>query len=141
MVVVIYGAACRHDGVFAIGYIYWMRFVLVLLFLSCAGSARAQLSEEDLKRQLAYTGLLLADWAQTRYIATHPADYHETNPLLGKHPSLARTNNYFAASLAVNWGAVYAMPADWRPAWQYSFIAMEAFFVLRNRSLGIGFEF
>jgi hypothetical protein len=46
--------------------------------------------------EAAYLALHVADWGQTRNIAKHPDTWHETNPILGKHPSTSDVDRYFA---------------------------------------------
>ena len=112
------------------------------MMMFVAGCARAgdPWTQADWNRQFAYTVLDLADWAQTRYIATRP-QFHETNRFLGEHPSLGKVNNYFAATLAAHWLITDLLPSRYRPVWQYGTITFEAYFVLHNRSLGVGFKF
>lgn len=43
-----------------------------------------------------YLALHVADWGQTRNIAKNSGKWHETNPILGKHPSTADVDRYFA---------------------------------------------
>ena len=115
-------------------------FVLLMLVAGCARAAD-DWSRTDWNRQLAYTALHIADWTQTRYIATHPEQYHELNPLLGTHPTLGYVNNYFALGLIGHWAITYMLPAHYRPIWQYGSIAVEGYFVLHNRSIGISMKF
>lgn len=99
-------------------------------------------------------GLLIADWAQTRWIAkncgpseiyttgqTAQASCVETNSLLGKYPSVGETNNYFAFAILGHAAISYLLPRAWREGWQYVWIGVEANQVNRNRSLGIKLEF
>lgn len=46
--------------------------------------------------EAAYLALHVADWGQTRNIAKHPDQGHEVNKILGKHPSVADVDKYFA---------------------------------------------
>ena len=43
-----------------------------------------------------YLALHVADWGQTRNIAKHPEQFHEVNKILGRHPSTAEVDKYFA---------------------------------------------
>lgn len=83
----------------------------------------------------AITGLA-ADWAQTRYIATEHG-YHETNPLLGSHPSVGRVNTYFAGSIAGTVGLALWMPRKPRTLFLGSMVALEIGLVIHNHSIGI----
>jgi hypothetical protein len=116
-----------------------MRVAVLLLALS--GFAHADdWTRTDTARQAAYTVLHLADWAQTRYIATH-ANFSETNVMLEERPSLGRVNNYFAATLIGHYAISAMLPAKYRPTWQYGTITIEAYCVLHNRAIGIGMQF
>ena len=98
------------------------------------------------------TGLLIADWGQTLYVVRHPCGpyaactgaYQESGPaklMIGGRPSVGKVNNYFAASISLNAATAILLRQNWRPAFQYGSIAFEAIFVLRNRSVRIGFSF
>ena len=88
---------------------------------------------------IAVTGLA-ADWAQTRYIATSRG-YHETNPLLGSHPSVGRVNAYFATSIATTVGLALWMPKTPRLLFLGNMAALEMAVIMRNHSIGIQARF
>ena len=80
---------------------------------------------------------LVLDWGQTRHIATHPDLYHETNVLLGEHPSVGRVNTYFMGAitgtlLLANW-----LPAGGRKTFLGTLTAVELIAVGKNNALGI----
>lgn len=112
-----------------------------LSLVGCASLPGEPLSRADWARQGVYTGVLMADWAQTRYIAKHLDEWHEMNPALGRAPSIGRVNIYFGATVLVNAAITRALPAKYRPVWQYSSIGFEAFVVGRNAYIGIGMQF
>ncbi len=55
------------------------------------------------------TGVLLLDWGETLNIARNPERLSEINPILGKHPSLAKVNWYFGTSVVVHGVASYLL--------------------------------
>jgi hypothetical protein len=110
-------------------------------FLCSTASAIEPFSKDDFARQAAYTVVTVADWAQTRYIARHLDQFYETNPLLGREPSIGRVNNFFCASLALNAAVALALPARYRPVWQYGSIVYEFYLVRGNARIGIGMTF
>lgn len=55
--------------------------------------------------------LLALDWKQTLRIAKLPEPYHETNWVLGRHPSDRRIGIYFSS-----WIAATILVAIWFPA-------------------------
>ena len=95
----------------------------------------------DWARQGAITALMVADYAQTVDIYRRPTEYHEVNVMVRQHWSESGIRNYFVASIAVNAAVTRALPADWRPAWQYGYLAFEALTVLHNRRVGLHFQF
>lgn len=128
-----------------------MRLALLLLIFA-AGTAHAgdDWTREDTYRQAALTALLIADWAQTRYIAKHPDQCNNKGCLeedggarlwIGRHPTIGKVNNYFASSILANVAISYALPREWRHVWQYAHIVYEAGTVGRNRSIGIKLAF
>lgn len=50
----------------------------------------------------ASSALIAVDWLQTLDIARQPWRFTETNPLLGKHPSVGRVNTMIGLGLAAN---------------------------------------
>ncbi|MDA8141089.1 MAG: hypothetical protein M0036_20790 [Desulfobacteraceae bacterium] len=101
--------------------------------------------------QAAYTSLHLADWSQTRYIAKHPEQFHETCPALGAHPSTKSVDLWFGATLAGHYLLADLLPnkASWpvfgevnpRKIFQCVTIGIEAGCVANNYSIGVGFDF
>lgn len=85
---------------------------------------------------------IISDWGQTRYIADHPNIYwEETNPFLGRHPSMGKVNAWFVGSLAVNNGIMVALPKKYRPWYAGVVTAYEARLVVRNNSIGVKVDF
>lgn len=114
---------------------------LALILLLFSTTAHAEWSEKDTQRQLIFTGLAALDWGQTRYIAKHPDEYYERNPLLGAHPTTGRVDGYFTSSILLHWGISAMLPDKWRKYWQYTGIAVETGAVANNYSLGIRLDF
>jgi hypothetical protein len=113
----------------------------------------------DWQLQTALIILQIADWGQTRDIATNTfngagwndetkefyyfTNYrkHETNPILGNHPSIGEVNCYFVAYIIATTVGTYIIPQKYRPYWQCFFILDELYFVSRNAKLGIKMKF
>jgi len=105
-------------------------------------AAPSDWTASDTKRQLIASGLLGADWAQTRTIAKNPHQYYETNKILGRHPSVGLVNNYFATSMLTNILLANSLPPEYRKLLHYGTIGLEAFEVGRNKlRFGIGMTF
>jgi hypothetical protein len=90
--------------------------IIVIILLSAlpaiarAGDWFAPLSKTDMALMAVDTALLATDWGQTRYIATHPGEYHELNPLLGPHPSVGTVDAHIAAAIPLYWLTAWALP-------------------------------
>jgi hypothetical protein len=85
--------------------------------------------------------LHVTDWGQTLYIADNPQKFHETNPVLGSHPSRDQVNLYFLATGIGHAAVSYLVPDEVRPYWQYGTIGLEIYCVGSNFSAGVGFGF
>lgn len=98
-------------------------------------------TDAQVTKALALATLTAADWAQTRNIARHPERWHETNPILGEHPSVGRVDRYFAASALIGAAALNALPTRYRDWALNAGLVVEAGCVGHNLSLGIGVKF
>jgi hypothetical protein len=130
--------------------------VVVALLLSVApitiraGEWFAPLTKGDMAWMGVNTTLLGVDWGQTRNIAFHPDDYHEFNPILGRHPSAGTVNTHFAAAIPLYWFSTWALPPR-EPHGYKRFINRETFSfcitiaeganVANNARVGIGIRF
>ena len=141
----------------------WCRYLGLGLALAAPGTSYAagSWSAADTARQVAVTGLMVMDWAQTRTIARSysagaapsgpyaayqrtapPTGYYETNPFLGQHPSVGEVDNYFAAAIIAHAAISYVLPPGaWRQAWQYISIGVELDKTEHNYELGIRMSF
>ena len=81
------------------------------------------------------------DWGQTRYIATHPDEHGEQNPILGRHPSTDEVGTYFLSTALLHTGITKSLPSKYRKYWQIFTIGVEVGTVNQNMRLGIGMEF
>lgn len=81
--------------------------------------------------------LTVLDLGQTRYIARHPAQYQETNAILGRHPGDARVDTYFAAVLLTNLLVPYLLPQQCRTIAESVYIGVEAAATSGNYRVGI----
>lgn len=89
--------------------------------------------------RMASTGLLVADWKQTQYIAAHSDTYHEKNPVLGRHPSRDIVNLYFAGVVLLHWNMKHVL-TEHQSLWYYTgVVLLETLVVSRNLQLGIRF--
>lgn len=83
------------------------------------------------------TGALLgqtADWNQTKHI--DGSAYQETNPLLGKRPSGAAIDSYFATTTALGIGLALALPDPYRKMFEGGWLGLEWSTVRHNQRHG-----
>lgn len=112
---------------------------VLLLFVRPAFGAD-EWTNRQIAQQAGVTLLLAVDWAQTRDIKNHPG-FHESNPILGEHPTDKEVDQYFAAAAIGHAVITHLLPTEWRDAWQYVWIGAQTSTIARNHSLGIKFDF
>ena len=125
------------------------RWVFAILLLISSSAFADEWSREDSYREATYLTLHTVDWLQTRNISRSaecktgqpPPCWHEQNTLLGKCPSIAQVNQYFAATAALQFAVAYYLPAEYRKAFQYVTIGIEGGAVAHNFSIGISGKF
>lgn len=98
-------------------------------------------TDAQVTKAVALATLTAADWAQTRNIASHPVRWHETNPLLGEHPSVGEVDRHFALSAMVGAAALHALPSRYRDMALNAGLVIEGTCVANNLRLGIGIKF
>ncbi len=112
--------------------------VLALSALTCKAD---DWSKADTVRQTVVLTTLAVDMMQTLDIKNHPG-LHETNPILGRHPSDHKVVTYFLVSAAAHTVLVQKLPAGWpRQSAQYGLIALELVVIAKNKKLGINIKF
>lgn len=119
-----------------------MKSLVVLLVVLVPMTVSAdEWTKADTAREAAYLALHVADWGQTLDIADHPERWHETNPVLGSHPSRGEVNGWFAATALLHPVVSYLLPKPYREMWQYGTIGLELYCVGNNYSIGIGYGY
>lgn len=88
-----------------------------------------------------HNALIIADWAQTRYIAEDPANFHERSYELDPNPTTREVNGYFLGVIIVHNLIYFVLPDKWKPFYSAGHILDRATTIKNNRQLGIGFEF
>lgn len=106
-----------------------------------AAQAADSWTDAQVAKGAALAVLTAADWAQTRHIARHPSRWHETNPLLGEHPSTGQVDRHFAVSALIGAAALHALPTRYRDWALNAGLMIEAGCVANNLRLGIGIKF
>ena len=109
---------------------------------ACAATATAGEWTEDQKRMgAALAAVSVVDWAQTRYIAASNGRFYETNPVLGRYPSMRRVDTYFAASLLLGAVVLDALPTEYRDTALKAGLVLELLVVSNNARIGVGVKF
>jgi hypothetical protein len=120
---------------------YYVLITMFTLFVVQTTTASDDWSNEDYYRHAAVTTLKAIDFLQTMKIARDPQNYHEKNPILGRHPSETDVELYFIGTYAAQTALVYFLPSDYRTWAQYLFIGLSGACVINNFSIGLGFGF
>ncbi len=94
--------------------------------------------------RVAANSLLVADWSQTRYIATSD-DYIEYNKILGTHPTLGEVDKYFIGYIAtvnlIGENLDFINLETYRDTWYLAVAVHQLAYVVHNRQIGIQFKF
>lgn len=119
-----------------------LRNALASIAVTCAAAATAGEWTEDQKRMgAALAAVTVVDWAQTRYIADSGGRFYETNPIIGKYPSMRRVDTYFAASLLLGAAVLDALPTEYRDTALKAGLVLELLVVSNNARIGVGVKF
>lgn len=111
-----------------------MKQLLLIISLTISHAAVA-----EWERTTANT-LLVADWLQTRDIATND-NYREVNPILGAHPSIKEVDTYFALSIfGTNLVGEYLLPEQHKHVWYKAISILQVTVVARNIRIGVKFK-
>lgn len=89
----------------------------------------------EMAAQAAFLGLGATDWGQTVRFTQDPSlrdKWHESNPILGKHPSRAKVNALIPLALAAHTLGVWALPRPYRNILQAVGIGLETDAVIHN---------
>lgn len=116
-------------------------FAAAALVSSCSAVAGDAWSEDQLRMGAALAAATVVDWAQTRYIADNPDRFHETNPIMGRHPSIGRVDRYFATSVLVGAVVLDALPSEYRDYALKAGLVLEVLVVSNNARIGVGVKF
>ena len=118
-----------------------LRFIAVIILVLFPVIAHAEWNSGDTAREIVWQGLHVVDWGQTLEIARNPIDYHEVNPVIGRHPSVGKVNIYMLSSAIIHAGISYVLPDKVRPYWQYFSIGVSGACMARNLNIGLGVRF
>lgn len=126
-----------------------MKALFLAALIAFAPTARAgewfeKPDATDIVFQSAFTGLMLVDWAQTLNFTNAPAPVGvfyqplwESNVFLGKRPSSAEVNRYFAGCILGHALVSWALPKPWRNFWQTGGVVIEMYAIGSNIKNGV----
>ena len=117
-----------------------MKWITVLLMWAGLSAQAREFTEDENKMFIASQVLTVADWMQTRDIARRTDDFHETNPLLGRYPSMGTVNTYFVASLVGNYYFTNYLD-EHRMVWLKIHNISRGATVINNASIGLKMSF
>jgi len=118
--------------------------ILSLVLSGCASTPFDSWTKADTARQVAYTTLHIADWAQTVEISRSPSEYYEAGLagiVIGEYPKESDVHLYFASTLVLQTLIPAMLATKYRAAWQYVWIGAEGVTVAHNFSIGLRFGF
>jgi hypothetical protein len=123
------------------------KLILTIFLILIASPAWAEytFAQDWTKTDTILEGIFIAetviDWGQTRDIALRPSQYAESNPILGKHPSLSKVDTYFPVAIIAHGVISMALPPKYRKYWQLIWIGIETGATINNASGGVRIEF
>jgi len=117
-----------------------IRFFLVLL-IACTLSASTPWNRQDVAMEGLFVASAIQDWGQTLDIQSDPFHLQEQNSIMGRHPTRATVNEYFATAILLHVMVANQLSGSWRTAWQMTWIGLEAGTIQRNYRLGIRLNF
>ena len=115
--------------------------IVILLSIGSFAWAIEPLSTESKILGLSFLALEIVDWGQTHYIADHPEEYTESNPILGNHPSRREVNAWFIGSTVVCGTIFFFLPDKYRSIFAAFGFGLEFNAVLNNYRSSVRFSF
>jgi len=118
--------------------------LMVVLSLFCLMSSTVVAWDwTDTAAESLYLAAHITDWGQTRDIAQQCEQglYTETNPIIGKCPSLGRVNSYFFATALLHAGIATLLPKKYRRMFQAGTLGMQIGYISNNAKIGLKVSF
>ncbi len=121
-------------------------FILIILIgvtLAGCSTHASNWKEWDTEKRTVFAAsniALVADWSTTINITKrYDENYHERNPILGRHPSRGDVNKYFVARTMLNYQMARYLPDPW-DKWSLSFTTL-VHGKAASDNIGLGLEF
>lgn len=122
--------------------------ILVLALSATAAKADemfAPMSDAEYARQAVISMTFAIDCHQTQQIRQRneagDTTIGESNKMIRSHFSEPGIRNYFIASAIVSAGITKALPAEWRPVYQYGVIAYQVATIIHNKKASLSISF
>lgn len=119
-------------------------FVLVVaVFCLLSSKVNAEWDWSDTAVESMYFAAHITDWGQTRDIARQCGEglYAETNPIIGRCPSIGRVNTYFFATALLHAGIATILPKKYRRMFQVGTLGMQIGYISNNANIGLKVSF
>ena len=110
--------------------------LLLILFLSTSTLSK-ELTKEQKIGELAFQTVNFIDMLQTIEIVEHSDKWHETNPILGKHPKNYEVVGYFITRGFLHYKITEWLPSKFRVFWLTITILPQIPIIEHNHNLGI----
>lgn len=117
-----------------------MKWIFALLMGVCVAAHAGDWTDSERNMFVLNETLLVTDWLQTRNIVKRPDIFYESNPILGRHPSMGAVNTFFAAQLVGSYYLADYLGKD-RMLWLQINTVVRGANMIRNNSIGLTMRF
>ena len=121
---------------------YCIAFLLVCITLAGCSTHASNWKEWDTEKRTVFVAsniAIAADWGSTLNLTErYDENYHERNPILGRHPSRGDVNKYFVARTMLNYQMARYLPDPW-DKWSLSFTTI-VHSKAASDNIGLGLE-
>jgi hypothetical protein len=118
----------------------FMKWLLLVVMLLCSG-AQAQWTDEQKTLGAIALAATVIDYGQTRYIAKNTWTHHESNPMIGRYPSLGKVNQHFIILPIATYLILDNISSEHRTWALRALAVVEIGFIAHNYSLGLRTSF
>lgn len=120
--------------------LYTALWVISLILLTSNSYGFDKWTKEDKVLQSVQATVHIIDWLQTREIARND-DYYESNPLMGKYPTVSEVDRYMSSSALLNLTVTHILPQKYRKYWLSFWIGVSSAMVFHNYNIGVRISF
>lgn len=113
--------------------------IILLLILPSITHACKQWDSRNTQLEVSYQIVHFLDYLQTSEIVENDS-YYELNPVLGKYPSQANVNQWFATMSVAHYAISCYLPDKIRVPWQGITLVSTGLLVYHNAHIGLIFQ-